>query len=89
MDIKETRRKLFESTTILPAGVVWNSETKSYEGPNYWLAEYAWSALNRALDSIVIELPQDPNEEFCDRRSAIAACYEAIENTGLGIEITW
>ena len=92
MNVEQKRRELFESTTILPTGVEWDEGSKSYVGTNYWLAMYAWSALNRAIDAVVIELPENKitfqtEERFNIRQSTIAQCRAAIESTGLGLMV--
>lgn len=87
MTIEEKRRKLFEQKVQLPDTVKWCGIQHKYMGENFWLADYAFGAFNAALDAVVIVLPSDPNEEFCDRRAAIDGCRAAIESTGLGIKV--
>lgn len=88
MTIEEKRRELFECTTILPAGVVWNSDSSSYVGPNYWLAEYAWHALNRALDNTIIEVPKRCAYEALDEhRVFVQLTYELAEHNADPVEL--
>ena len=82
MNVQQKRRELFESTTTLPVGVEWNSDSKSYVGPNYWLAEYAWDALNKALDAVVIELPERDISSYGGADSEMGPSYEQVEGIG-------
>lgn len=102
-NVQELRRKLFESTSTLPDGVYWSDDAKQYIGPRFWLAQYAWLAINQALDAVFIELPPlnsshgneadsiyGPSIEQVEDAGfdyGVKACRAAIKSTGLGIKI--
>lgn len=83
MSSEDKVRTEFERCTNLPDGVSWNEESKSYVGPNFWIADYGLGVWRASRAALCVELPDDPNEEFSDRASAIDACRAAIESQGV------
>jgi hypothetical protein len=86
--VEQKRREFFEATSMLPDGVQWSDEAGQYVGPNFWLAQYAWLAVNQAIDAVVIELPEY-HEIHGQRASEVYdGCRSAIQSTGLGLKVT-
>jgi hypothetical protein len=93
--ITEARRALFEAFVAKTYGYA--SREEGHDNGVFELNELGqyiyisvggyWRIWNAALDAVEIELPGDPNEEFCDRRSAVEACRAAIESTNLGLRV--
>lgn len=92
--VEQARRELFESRIVLPDGVKWCPSLGKYIGKNFWLADYAWRAVNEMLDAVTIELPARTNSSLtrigalldAEHNATIEECRAAIAATGLGIK---
>jgi hypothetical protein len=78
---------LFEAAITLPDAVKWCEKQSKYIGKNFWLAEYAWTAFNAALDAVVIHMPECDPGEVIQYGFAVEDFRESIQSTGLGLKV--